>query len=80
MPRDRQEDRRALVIELKSRVGAADGAVPALLAGGKAPAGASPHADAVAALVALGYKVGDADEERCAALRSTWARRRRPRR
>jgi Holliday junction DNA helicase RuvA len=51
-----------LVIELKSRVGAADGAVPALLAGGGAPAGASPHADAVAALVALGYKVGDADE------------------
>ena len=51
-----------LVIELKSRVGAARGAVGAMLAAGGSPAGGSPHADAVAALVALGYKTGDADE------------------
>ncbi len=51
-----------LVIELKSRVGAAGGAVGAMLAAGGSPAGGSPHADAVAALVALGYKTGDADE------------------
>ena len=50
-----------LVIELKSRVGAAGGAVGAVLAAG-APGEASPHADAVAALVALGYRTGDADE------------------
>ena len=51
-----------LVVELKAKVGASSGAVAAVLAAG-APAGAhSPHADAVAALVALGYKVGDADE------------------
>jgi holliday junction DNA helicase RuvA len=51
-----------LVIELKSRVGAAGGAVGAMLAASGSPAGESPHADAVAALVALGYKTGDADE------------------
>jgi Holliday junction DNA helicase RuvA len=51
-----------LVIELKSRVGAAGGAVGAVLAAGGAPGEASPHADAVAALVALGYRPGDADE------------------
>ena len=51
-----------LVIELKNRVGAAGGAVGALLAGGGTPAGGSPHADAVAALVSLGYRTGDADE------------------
>jgi len=50
-----------LVIELKNRVGAAGGAVGALLAGGGTPAGGSPHADAVAALVSLGYRTGDAD-------------------
>jgi Holliday junction DNA helicase RuvA len=51
-----------LVVELKAKVGASSGAVAAVLAAG-GPAGAlSPHADAVAALVALGYKVGDADE------------------
>jgi Holliday junction DNA helicase RuvA len=51
-----------LVVELKAKVGASSGAVAAVLAAG-GPAGAqSAHADAVAALVALGYKVGDADE------------------
>jgi Holliday junction DNA helicase RuvA len=51
-----------LVVELKAKVGASSGAVAAVLAAG-GPAGAlSPHADAVAALVALGYKVGYADE------------------
>jgi holliday junction DNA helicase RuvA len=51
-----------LVVELKAKVGASSGAVAAVLASG-APAGTqSAHADAVAALVALGYKVGDADE------------------
>jgi holliday junction DNA helicase RuvA len=48
-----------LVVELKTRVGAP--AHAALSSGGSARPGA-PHADAVAALVALGYKVGDADE------------------
>jgi Holliday junction DNA helicase RuvA len=51
-----------LVIELKSRVGSSDGAVGAVLASGGAPAAKSSHADAVAALVALGYKLADADE------------------
>jgi Holliday junction DNA helicase RuvA len=51
-----------LVIELKSKVGASSGAVAAVLAAGGSEAPHSPHADAVAALVALGYKVGDADE------------------
>jgi Holliday junction DNA helicase RuvA len=51
-----------LVVELKAKVGASSGAVAAVLAAG-GPAGTpSAHADAVAALVALGYKVGDADE------------------
>jgi Holliday junction DNA helicase RuvA len=51
-----------LVVELKAKVGAGAGAVLTLLqAGGAAPVN-SPHADAVAALVALGYKVADADE------------------
>jgi Holliday junction DNA helicase RuvA len=51
-----------LVIELKNRVGAASGAVGALLAAGGPPSDGSPHADAVAALVALGYRTADADE------------------
>jgi Holliday junction DNA helicase RuvA len=50
-----------LVVELKGRVGAAQGAVEAVVAAG-GPAEDTPHADAVAALVALGYKVGDADQ------------------
>ena len=51
-----------LVIELKSRVGAPGSTSPALPASGGAQGAGAPHADAVAALVALGYKVGDADE------------------
>jgi Holliday junction DNA helicase RuvA len=51
-----------LVIELKGRVGAAGGAARALLAVDGSPAEGSAHADAVAALVALGYRTGDADE------------------
>jgi Holliday junction DNA helicase RuvA len=51
-----------LVIELKSRVGQVGAASPSVAAEGAVPSAGSPHADAVAALVALGYKVGDADE------------------
>jgi holliday junction DNA helicase RuvA len=50
-----------LVIELKAKVGAAGGALLSLRSDGAPPA-QSAHSDAVAALVALGYKVGDADE------------------
>jgi Holliday junction DNA helicase RuvA len=51
-----------LVVELKSRVGATGDTVRTVLgSGGSTPPG-SPHADAVAALVALGYKLADADE------------------
>jgi holliday junction DNA helicase RuvA len=50
-----------LVIELKGRVGSSGGQVPASSTGGPV-ADQSPHADAVAALVALGYKLADADE------------------
>ncbi len=51
-----------LVIELKSRVGAPAGAMGALAAAEGPATPGSIHGDAVAALVALGYKVGDADE------------------
>lgn len=51
-----------LVVELKAKVGAGAGAVVSMLAAQGAAAERSPHADAVAALVALGYKVADADE------------------
>jgi Holliday junction DNA helicase RuvA len=50
-----------LVIELKGRVGSVGGQVPTASPGGPA-SDQSPHADAVAALVALGYKLADADE------------------
>jgi Holliday junction DNA helicase RuvA len=50
-----------LVVELKGRVGSIPGAGnPVSSQGG--PGAKSPHADAVAALVALGYKLADADE------------------
>ena len=58
-----------LVVELKAKVGAADGVT---FAGDAAPAlsaGASAHRDAVATLVALGYRPADADQAvRAAAL------------
>ena len=51
-----------LIVELKSKVGAADS--PGSVAAGGAPgaAGGTAHRDAVAALVALGYRSADADE------------------
>ncbi len=51
-----------LVVELKAKLGAADS--PIALAGADAAASATPsvHRDAVAALIALGYKAADADQ------------------
>jgi Holliday junction DNA helicase RuvA len=52
-----------LVVELKSKVGATHSA--GLAAGSNAPSGSpegSSHRDAVAALIALGYKAADADQ------------------
>jgi Holliday junction DNA helicase RuvA len=51
-----------LVVELKARVGATGDAVHAVLAADGSQPARTPHADAVAALVALGYRVSDADE------------------
>jgi len=52
-----------LVVELRARIGAGgDLAAVAGLAGEKADSGDSVHRDAVAALVALGYKAQDADQ------------------
>lgn len=53
-----------LVVELRAKLGATSGNSPDL-GGDAAPAGApaeSPHRDAVAALMALGYKGADADQ------------------
>src|SRR5690606_5003294 len=61
-----------LVIELRSRVGAIDSSLPGGSPEGKAAAGDSAHRDAVAALIALGYKAADADQAvRRAALASS---------
>lgn len=52
-----------LVVELRAKVGASGAASPDL--GGEstpAPAGESAHRDAIAALMALGYKGADADQ------------------
>jgi Holliday junction DNA helicase RuvA len=51
-----------LVVELKSKVGGVDVQSASLpdVSGGEAAA--SPHRDAVAALIALGYKAADADQ------------------
>jgi Holliday junction DNA helicase RuvA len=49
-----------LVVELKAKVGASD-LVAAPEAGSPPAAGGSAHRDAVAALIALGYKAADAD-------------------
>jgi Holliday junction DNA helicase RuvA len=51
-----------LVVELKGRVGVSSGGGGAMASPGNVGGAAGPHSDAVAALVALGYKVGDADE------------------
>ena len=51
-----------LVVELKSKVGAGGTAPSRRRRVRRRGATRSAHADAVAALVALGYKVGDADE------------------
>jgi Holliday junction DNA helicase RuvA len=51
-----------LVVELKGRVGAGAPQGPSLSGPGDSQGAKSPHADAVAALVALGYKLADADE------------------
>jgi holliday junction DNA helicase RuvA len=50
-----------LVVELKGRLGASSVSVGSIVSG-DVGGETSPHSDAVAALVALGYKVGDADE------------------
>lgn len=50
-----------LVIELRSRVGSTDSSLPAVPTGGKPSGQESTHRDAVAALIALGYKPADAD-------------------
>jgi holliday junction DNA helicase RuvA len=51
-----------LVVELKAKLGVSDSTVAAI-AGGDAPSSAAtPQRDAVAALVALGYRPADADQ------------------
>ncbi|HNC23850.1 MAG TPA: Holliday junction branch migration protein RuvA [Opitutaceae bacterium] len=51
-----------LVVELKAKVGGSSAAAPVPVGESDSPLAASPHRDAVAALVALGYKTADADE------------------
>ncbi len=52
-----------LVVELKAKVGTTEGAGAGKPEDGGDPAApASPHRDAVAALIALGYKAADADQ------------------
>jgi Holliday junction DNA helicase RuvA len=51
-----------LVVELRSRVGAIDSALPVGTPASGAASGESVHRDAVAALIALGYKAADADQ------------------
>lgn len=61
-----------LVVELRSRVGATDTTLAVGAPEGTAAGGASAHQDAIAALVALGYKPADADQAvRRAALASS---------
>ncbi len=58
-----------LVVELKSKVGPGSWAAPSSEAGAIAASGSSAHRDAVATLVALGYKPAEADQAvRAAAL------------
>jgi Holliday junction DNA helicase RuvA len=51
-----------LVVELKSRVGATLSTTAAGAAASAGGAEGSPHRDAIAALIALGYKAADADQ------------------
>lgn len=52
-----------LVVELKAKVGASDATVAGIAAGDSPPsAGGSVQRDAVAALMALGYRAADADQ------------------
>ncbi len=52
-----------LVVELRAKVGTSDGSATNLNdEASPAPAGESTHRDAVAALIALGYKGSDADQ------------------
>ena len=51
-----------LVVELRSKVGGDASAAPAEGGPGGESVPATPHRDAVAALVALGYKTADADQ------------------
>jgi Holliday junction DNA helicase RuvA len=51
-----------LVVELKSKVGASDTSVPTPAGDASAATGSTAHRDAVAALMALGYRGADADE------------------
>jgi Holliday junction DNA helicase RuvA len=51
-----------LVVELKSKLGASDSGGTSFAAGEAEPAGNSVHRDAVAALIALGYRAADADQ------------------
>lgn len=51
-----------LVVELKAKVGASDAVVAAMAAGDAPPAGNNVQRDAVAALIALGYRAADADQ------------------
>ena len=52
-----------LVVELRAKVGASNGSATNLNGeASPAPAGESTHRDAVAALIALGYKGADADQ------------------
>ncbi len=51
-----------LVVELRAKLGADRSTSVALGEGEKAPSAPHAHRDAVSALIALGYKPGDADE------------------
>lgn len=52
-----------LIVELRAKVGATgDRPVVGEAADASAPGGESPHRDAVATLIALGYKAADADQ------------------
>ncbi|HVU35466.1 MAG TPA: Holliday junction branch migration protein RuvA [Opitutaceae bacterium] len=51
-----------LVVELRAKLGAGDVAADLGAADAETPAAATPHRDAVAALIALGYKAADADQ------------------